>query len=106
MPDYDYLCKTCGFFTETRPMAEYAEPQPCPACSSLAERAILSAPSLAMMDTARRAAFATNERSASAPRRTRDHGSGCVCCTPPRRLTAERVTEKMRSGTRPWMISH
>ena len=32
MPTYDYDCDRCGHFSEGRPMAEFALPQPCPAC--------------------------------------------------------------------------
>jgi putative FmdB family regulatory protein len=35
MPTYDYGCERCGRFIETRPMAEFALPQPCPNCGDL-----------------------------------------------------------------------
>lgn len=83
MPTYDYNCQTCGTFSEVRPMAEFAQPQPCPACGDPAPRAFLSAPALgggARMETA-----------AAAPMRA--HPGGCSCCAAPsaRRFTAEAV---------------
>ena len=42
MPTYDYGCERCGPFTETRPMVEFALPQPCPNCDDLAPRALTS----------------------------------------------------------------
>ncbi|MBN8903512.1 MAG: zinc ribbon domain-containing protein, partial [Rhodospirillales bacterium] len=38
MPTYDYECATCGPFTESRPMAEFAAPQPCPECGTSSPR--------------------------------------------------------------------
>jgi putative FmdB family regulatory protein len=81
MPTYDYSCETCGVFSEVRPMAEFAQPQPCPVCGDPAPRAFLSAPALgggAKMETA-----------PAAPMRA--HPGGCACCAAPRRLTAEAV---------------
>jgi putative FmdB family regulatory protein len=38
MPTYDYGCDTCGPFSESRPMAEFAQPQPCPGCTAMPQR--------------------------------------------------------------------
>ncbi len=38
MPTYDYGCERCGRFTESRPLAEFALPQPCPKCGEWAAR--------------------------------------------------------------------
>jgi len=107
MPTYEYDCATCGGFEETRPMAEYDQPQPCPGCGDLAPRAIFSVPAMAMMDGAARSAHATNERSANAPRRS--HAGNCGCCRPGK-LSAESVsapaTKSVGANSRPWMISH
>ena len=84
-------------------MAEWQAPQPCAGCGALAPRA-LTLPSLSAMDGGRRAAFATNERSAHAPRKSR-HPSSCGCCKPNKRV-AEAVTTKSFPAARPWMISH
>jgi hypothetical protein len=75
-------------------MAEYDLPVPCPGCGQASPRA-LTLPQLAGMDGTRRVALAANERSAHAPRSTRDG------------LPAKRA-EKVKgfAGRRPWMISH
>jgi putative FmdB family regulatory protein len=107
MPEYDYLCEQCGPFSEVRPMAMYAAPQPCPGCGAAAPRALLTMPALGMMDAGRRVAHATNERSAHAPAvssRTGRHPAGCGCCSGSR--TAASGAVKGFPGTRPWMISH
>jgi hypothetical protein len=83
-------------------MAEFNKPQPCEGCGALAPRA-LTAPALSGMDAQRRNAFATNERSANAPKR---HASGCGCCKPGK-LKAEAVpAAKSFPSQRPWMIGH
>jgi putative FmdB family regulatory protein len=107
MPTYEYDCAACGPFEESRPMAEYDQPQPCPGCGALAPRAIFSVPAMAMMDGAARTAHATNERSANAPRRA--HAGNCGCCRPSK-LSAESVTgpalKSAGSNQRPWMVGH
>jgi putative FmdB family regulatory protein len=108
MPIYDYLCADCGSFQDERPMAEYDSPQPCPGCGGSAPRALLSAPSFALMDGGKRRAHATNEKSAHAPRVARGHGASCGCCKPAKRK-AEAVSApaaKSFPGRRPWMLSH
>ena len=80
MPTYDYSCANCGPFSEVRPMAEFARPQPCPECGDPAPRAFLRAPALggnAAMETA------------AAPMRA--HPGGCRCCAAPSGFTAEAV---------------
>jgi putative FmdB family regulatory protein len=113
MPVYDYLCASCGPFADMRPMAECELPHDCPACGEPAQRALLTAPHLATMDSGRRKAFATNERSASAPKSlkqmTSKHGPGCGCCSGKKSM---RYTRRGKDGSksfpagRPWMISH
>lgn len=110
MPSYDYLCQDCGPFVARAAMAAFDQPTACPDCGAQSPRALLTAPILAGMDSARRHAFATNERSADSPKRSA-HGPGCGCCS--------GTTKKKPSGTlyrpdgsksfpakRPWMISH
>jgi hypothetical protein len=98
-------CLPCGPFELARPMAEYAQPQPCPGCGERAGRAMLTVPALAGMDAGRRAAYATNERSANAPQRSAGrHPAACGCCAP-RKLKAEAVGTAS-PGSRPWMIGH
>ncbi|MEA2737190.1 MAG: hypothetical protein QOH05_497 [Acetobacteraceae bacterium] len=103
MPVYDYLCPDCGPFTMQRPMAAFEAPYPCEECGVEAPRALLVAPAMAGMDPARRAVFATNERSAThRPRRSR-HPSGCGCCSP-KSLRAD--TPRTQPNQRPWMLGH
>ena len=110
MPVYDYLCDDCGPFTVMRPMAECDAPHDCPDCGAAVPRAFLTAPYFASMDAGRRQAFATNERSANAPRLSSkgQHRAGCSCCSG----TSMRYTKKDKAGNksfpskRPWMISH
>lgn len=113
MPEYDYLCNECGPFSEIRPMAAYADPQPCPGCGKDAPRALLTMPALGMMDVGRRNAYATNERSAHAPKvssQTGRHPRGCACCSTggKKKLSATGVTPAAKGfpSKRPWMISH
>ena len=117
MPTYEYLCDDCGPFTDIRPMAECDAPHDCPQCDARSPRVILSAPRLSCLSTGDRLAFATNERSAHAPRTLGEykasqdkvgHGAGCSCCS----TKPSRKTRKTKSGAksfptaRPWMISH
>jgi putative FmdB family regulatory protein len=106
MPVYDYACEGCGPFTAMRPMAECDASHPCPECGEDAARAWLSAPRLGVMSPQRRNAFATNERSAQAPRSS--HGAGCACCTSSNAKFGKsgRNAAKSFPGKRPWMISH
>jgi len=112
MPVYEYLCDSCGPFTDMRPMAEYEDPQDCPNCASLSPRVLLTAPQFACMPASERKAHATNERSANAPKTLAEykdsHGANCGCCSGKK----SRLVTKTRSGAkgfptaRPWMISH
>jgi putative FmdB family regulatory protein len=79
MPTYDYDCNSCGSFSENRPMAEFALPQPCPACGEPAPRALTS-PAIG---------GASAEPASATP--FRSHPGGCSCCAAPRRFTAEAV---------------
>jgi putative FmdB family regulatory protein len=117
MPVYDYLCGRCGPFSETRPMAECDLPGECPHCGNEAPRAFLTAPYYAAMSAERRLAFATNERSASAPQVLSTlkgaHGSGCGCCSGKSLRYNKRSAKGVVDGAaksfpsrRPWMISH
>jgi putative FmdB family regulatory protein len=38
MPRYNYLCEDCGPFDEIVPLADFANPQPCPNCGYLPGR--------------------------------------------------------------------
>jgi putative FmdB family regulatory protein len=111
MPVYEYLCDSCGPFTDMRPMAECELPQDCPDCGTMAPRVILTAPNYFSMSAERRTAHATNERSSHAPKSSKDagHGAGCSCCSSskPSRLTRRgKDGSKSFPTSRPWMISH
>jgi putative FmdB family regulatory protein len=110
MPVYEYACQECGPFAALRPMAEYADPHACPDCGTDAPRVMLTAPMLANMDAGRRTAFATNERSANAPKSSKSlgHGANCGCCTGKKsRMTLYgKDGSKSFPSSRPWMISH
>ena len=108
MPTYEYDCPRCGPFEAVRPMAEVQAPHPCAGCGDPAPRVLLSAPRLSGMDAGRRDAFAANERSAHAPKRSGGaHPSSCGCCKPRGRgLSAEAVPAQSSPAARPWMIGH
>ena len=107
MPVYDYLCETCGPFTDMAPMAAFATPLACPDCGASAPRAILAAPMFNGMNGSARTAHATNEKNAHAPdttARTGRHPPGCGCC----KISPKSKPDALKgfAGTRPWMISH
>jgi putative FmdB family regulatory protein len=79
MPTYDYECETCGPFSESHPMAEFASPQSCPDCGDLAQR-MLTLPAIG---------GGAQEASGDAPMRS--HPGGCACCAAPGRFCAEAV---------------
>jgi len=80
MPTYEYECSDCGPFVESRPMAEYDRPQPCPDCNEPAPRLLTVA--------AIGGGAAAPDAGGASPRA---HAGGCGCCAAPRRLTAEAV---------------
>ncbi len=112
MPIYDYRCEEHGAFTAIQPMSAYADPCACPDCARQAPRVILTAPRLAVMDGARRAAHGVNERAAHEPKRSSQHGPGCGCCSGGTGKTKASGAvlrpdgSKSLVGRRPWMISH
>ncbi|THF59433.1 FmdB family zinc ribbon protein [Pseudothauera rhizosphaerae] len=114
MPTYEYLCDDCGEFAAYRPIAKRDEPCICPNCGTPSPRVILSAPSLATMAGHLRAAHATNERAAHAPRTsaeykaTHQHGPGCGCCGGGKSKSTVTTADGKKTfpSKRPWMISH
>jgi putative FmdB family regulatory protein len=113
MPIYEYQCSECGSFTAVRPMSQYRDPHPCPACGAGSPRVTLSAPALSGLPVASRQAHAINERSAHAPRSSSAeekarHGPGCGCCGGGRqgRVAKSNDGSKGFPDKRPWMISH
>lgn len=93
-------------------MAEAALPRPCPDCAATSPRVMLTAPRLSGLSAARRAAYATNERSANAPRVSgAKHAPGCSCCSGLSCRSAKTTAggppaAKSFPTARPWMISH
>lgn len=109
MPTYDYRCAECGDFAVLRSISRRDDPCTCPSCGAAAPRALVAAPAFSSMPAASRAAHATNERSAHAPRESRNHGAGCGCCSSPVKLAgsaARADAVKGNAAGRPWMISH
>ncbi|HBT34243.1 MAG TPA: FmdB family transcriptional regulator [Pusillimonas sp.] len=114
MPVYEYLCNSCGDFTAVRRVSERDAECACPQCGQAASRVLLTAPKLAVMSSAQRAAYATNERSAHAPLTSTEyqerqrHGPGCSCCNGAKNRKTHVSADGAKSfpGTRPWMISH
>ena len=114
MPTYDYACRACGGFDAIRTLALRDEPAGCPDCGAAAPRVLVSAPRLALMASATRAAIAVNERARHEPKRSGayarlKHPAGCGCCATSRGAGAT-VTgangNKAFPSKRPWMISH
>ncbi|QBC30169.1 MULTISPECIES: FmdB family zinc ribbon protein [Pandoraea] len=117
MPIYDFECAACGPFAVMRRMADRDTPCHCPDCGGEGTR-VMTAPSLALMGGASRAAHATNERAAHAPRHSGDgpssrHRPGCSCCAGGKVSLAgasgqtSTATGGLKRPTgRPWMISH
>lgn len=112
MPVYDYQCAQCGGFTLVRPMSQSAQAGDCPTCRSAAPRVIGAGLMLARLSVAERTARDGNERSAHAPRESRQgglrHGAACGCCSGGRRAAglAGAQGPKGFPGRRPWQISH
>jgi len=110
MPVYEYLCDRHGPFTSMRSMSEYQDPQPCPDCERPSSRVMLSVPYLSGLSSDRKAAHATNERSAHAPLKAdayrAKHSPGCSCCSGKLRAPGHVEAAKGFANKRPWMISH
>lgn len=116
MPTYDYACPSCGGFESLRSLAQRNEPCACPDCGTAATRVFVSAPRLACLSGETRKAYETNERSAHAPRSSRDgaygrlkHPAGCGCCSTSSKRGATVTAPngaKAFPSKRPWMISH
>nr|WP_237170162.1 zinc ribbon domain-containing protein [Pandoraea faecigallinarum] len=95
-----------------RRIADRDNPCHCPDCGTQGSR-VITAPSLALVESASRSAHATNERAANVPRQSADdpprgHGAGCRCCAGGKVTLAGAETPRRlkRPEGRPWMISH
>ena len=110
MPVYEYACATHGAFDALRPMAEFAQPCPCPTCGVASARVLLTPPRLGGRDRATIRAHGVNEQAADSPKRLSQHGPGCSCCSgsaKKNRATLQRPDgSKSFPSARPWMISH
>ena len=107
MPNYDYLCETCGPFTGFAPMSDYDRPAACPVCGSPSRRAFFTPPQLATSSGAVRHMHETNERARHEPKHA--HGAGCGCCAggAKGKASQHRADGSVSfPGKRPWMISH
>jgi putative FmdB family regulatory protein len=91
MPVYAFTCAACGGFELMRPMAQAAEPAPCPTCGTEARR-VFTPPGLALLAQRVRGVLDMEEKSAHEPAvvtekrgRPRAHAHG---------------------STPPWVVSH
>ncbi|WP_093384307.1 FmdB family zinc ribbon protein [Variovorax sp. OV329] len=75
MPLYDYACAGCGRFSATRPLQQFDQPAPCPACGDMAPRA-LTVPALLGRAAHRNDA----QRDDGQVRLRHVASSGCSCC--------------------------
>jgi putative FmdB family regulatory protein len=95
MPRYNYLCDDCGPFDEIFPLADFANPQPCPNCGYPAPRAL---------STAGLMGGGADDRGNSAKRAAAPHRSGCGCCGPvkgqPAKFEASALPRKARGSSR------
>jgi len=116
MPVYDYRCREHGVFYQLQTLENHAQPAACPTCAQPSARIIMIAPDLLLMDSSRRNAFATNEKSRHQPiisqkeQRQQDHHHrhkcGCEKDLKKSKLLYTAKGEKMFPSMRPWMISH
>mgnify|MGYP003851765669 FL=1 len=109
MPVYEYLCDSCGPFSELVSMEFFDKPYDCPDCATPAPRVMLTAPNRSFMSSSLKGAHATNERSADSPKRI-GHGPGCSCCGSGKKINSGTLHRPDGSKSfpqkRPWMISH
>ena len=75
MPTYEYLCGECGPFTAFKPISQYQDPEPCPACAASCPRCILTAP--AVRGASKPDAGGGSPNWLSGMKR---HPGGCACC--------------------------
>lgn len=112
MPTYDYACAGCGGFDAIRALARRDEPAPCPDCGAASTRVFVAAPRLALMESGKRGAIATNERARHEPKSSRGyarlkHPAGCGCCNGSRGATLTGANgNRSFPSKRPWMIGH
>ena len=94
MPIYEYECRTCGPFSDSRPMVEAGLPAPCPQCARKAPR-VLSATAIGRGGRARR----PRARAPSLVVREQRE--------PKKPSNADPLRSPRRDhGARPWMLGH
>ncbi len=107
MPVYEYECEEHGVFELLRPIAERAEPAPCPNCEQAAAR-VVSVPRLSGMSRPTLIAHERNERSRHEPRHVHTghaHGSHAHGSAAPS-APGQRPALKRYTGARPWVVEH
>jgi putative FmdB family regulatory protein len=109
MPLYAYACQQHGEFESFRPIADRAQPAPCPTCSRAAAR-VISAPQVMTMTPARRVAAARNEKSRHEPAVAKAGCSHAHHAAPSRRAkpvdrNGKPALQTYR-GPRPWVVEH
>lgn len=107
MPIYEFNCQTHGEFSYQTEIAKRNDDHFCPTCGSLAER-VISAPSLALMSSNNRQAWARNEKSAHEPQHKKKHVCSSSCNHSHSNTTNSNNSNFMQSPTkgRPWMLGH
>ena len=95
MPIYEYECRACGGFTESRPMSACAMPSTCPRCSLIALR-VLSATAIGRTSRALRRGPPEHKLQTVDDREPR----------PPKQETPLARAAKRPNPGRPWMMGH
>jgi len=95
MPIYEYECRACGGFTQSRPMSASAMPATCPRCSLIAPR-VLSAAAIGRGGRARRRGRPEPTLVSTAGREPR---------APKKEMPLARAAQRPHAG-RPWMMGH
>ncbi len=104
MPIYEYRCEQHGDFSFQTEIAKRNDDQFCPDCGSIAAR-IISAPSLALMSSSNRQAWARNEKSAHEPQRKKKHVCSSSCNHGHTNNNTSNFAQAQKNG-RPWMLGH
>jgi len=95
MPIYEYECRACGGFTESRPMAACGLPSTCPRCSLISRR-VLSATAIGRTSRARGRGPSEPKLLTVTDREPR---------APKKEMPLARAAKRPHAG-RPWMMGH
>jgi putative FmdB family regulatory protein len=104
MPIYEYECRSCGPFSEARPMAVSALPSVCPLCTAQAQR-VLSATAIAIG----RGGGGRRRRGGSAEPAVvtvKDRRKAPNLEKKKSRIDPLRAPRRSREAGRPWMVGH